>query len=51
MEKIELVLELEKETKNTYRYAANPNEPKNPDLIAAKTIYIQKVALPEKPER
>jgi len=48
METKEVDMELEKETKNTYRYATLPN---NSGPSPVKTIYVQKATLPEEPPK
>jgi len=47
-EKIELLMELEKETKNTYRYAVVQEGGKPP---AVRTVYIEKWAVPSHPDK
>ncbi len=44
METKEVVMELEKETKNTYRYATLSE---NQEAAPVKTIYVQKATLPK----
>jgi len=48
METKEVVMELEKETKNTYRYATLSE---NQEAAPVKTIYVQKATLPEEPPK
>ncbi len=47
--RIEVELEIEKETKNTIRYAEVENEEGKPPIL--RTLYIQKWALGKQPPR